>query len=180
MFDVCEWLVPPRAIAVHTIPDNFSWSHKTLSGIYMKCDLEPISSSNRDEGVQWHVSICVSNESTPVYCTDRPFAALLFPAVSSTSKWFPSDIMIRLYYNTCIIEFWMEPFLAFRFHNVWRNCVQVHGILLREEDVLQVWEHLIFVFIFLFLCQCRWVGSKGVHRLWGNISRAIIPASGAC
>ena len=80
------------------------------------------------------------------------FAALLFPAVNSTSKWFPSDIMIRLYYNTCIIEFWMEPFLAFRFHNVWRNCLQVHGILLREEDVLQVWEHLIFVFIFLFLC----------------------------
>ena len=31
--DVCERLVPPRAVTVHTIHDRFSWRHKKLSVI---------------------------------------------------------------------------------------------------------------------------------------------------
>ena len=33
MFDVCERLVPPQAVVVHTIPDSFSRRHERLSGV---------------------------------------------------------------------------------------------------------------------------------------------------
>ena len=33
VFDVCERLVPPGAVAVYTISDSFSWRHGKLSGI---------------------------------------------------------------------------------------------------------------------------------------------------
>jgi len=32
MFIVCERLVPPRAAAVYTTPNNFSWRHEKISG----------------------------------------------------------------------------------------------------------------------------------------------------
>ena len=33
VFNVCERLVPPRAVAVHIIPDNFPWRQEKLPGI---------------------------------------------------------------------------------------------------------------------------------------------------
>ena len=32
IFDMCEQLMPPRAIAVHTIPDSFAWFHEDRGG----------------------------------------------------------------------------------------------------------------------------------------------------
>ena len=32
LFNVCERLVPPRAVAAHIIPDNFPWRQEKLSG----------------------------------------------------------------------------------------------------------------------------------------------------
>ena len=40
MFDVCERLVPPRAIAVHRIPDSFAWFHEELPYLF---ELAPTS-----------------------------------------------------------------------------------------------------------------------------------------
>ena len=33
VFDLCERLVPPGAVAVYTISDSFSWRHGKLSGV---------------------------------------------------------------------------------------------------------------------------------------------------